>query len=844
MVLTALDLWVAGILPPPDRSPFDNGSPRFQYIVRRQVDALGPAVRSRLNPFAGRTSADDAIRKEWPKVRADLEAGIPSVIRLKRGPYPDNREQSHWALVIRAVERPGEIRLGIYDVNWPNRDDVELVIDLAGGVGAITQTTGEPTLVFVRQSYTPGSAGPFRDDREVARERSEVESPGDREAPPGDSESPPRDSEVPGRNGPALGPVPRIVRDYWTTRDELGYQLYADALVSLITHADTVPPLTIGIRAPWGAGKTSLMRMVRENLDPDPPSLAGESNPNAVKSTPNNEQPVTVRKTLDVLRNPPEKAQKPSSLQDQSEPLASTWRPTVWFNPWMYQSAGQVWAGLGSAVIKQVTERMTPIQREEFWLALNRRRVDPDAVRRKIYRDLFERVGPNLVVGVVAGGAAIVTGILAAVALSQSAPNAPGLTFGAIAAAAAAAASAANAIWKRRNWLEERVAGTYDVIVRQPDYEGNVGALQLLERDMVDVLELVATAQRPLVIFVDDVDRCSSRVVTEVVEAVNLFLASEFQNCIFVIAMEPDMVAAHLQVAYKDLAAELNARGSSISTDQLGWNFLDKVVQLPLTLPHPESDRVPLFVAAAFGPLDGASLPSTAAPGLPAVASSGTEPEEIARLASQALGAKPTGSVSELLEVARSVVQEAHPEDHPDLQAAMVREVTATASDKRFSDKDPEVLQLIQQWAERLWADNPREIKRFMNLYRFYAFLKVRREVAGLPVPSDDQLAKLAVISIKWPRLAGAFGRPVGATDSRRILDALEAELNAPTPEPTPPPQPSASESDGQDATPPDESPSDSAVPGWIWKDLAALPEVQALLRVEPTLSSGTAGFV
>src|SRR2546423_7588021 len=64
-------------------------------------------------------------------------------------------------------------------------------------------------------------------------------------------------------------PEPRITRDFWTTQDALGYEPYAQPIAAFIRHRDTRPPLTIGIAAAWGAGKTSVMRMVREELDPD-----------------------------------------------------------------------------------------------------------------------------------------------------------------------------------------------------------------------------------------------------------------------------------------------------------------------------------------------------------------------------------------------------------------------------------------------------------------------------------------------------------------------------------------------------------------------------------------------
>jgi hypothetical protein len=61
--------------------------------------------------------------------------------------------------------------------------------------------------------------------------------------------------------------TPKIVTDIWNREDQLGYAAYARALGALITHHETMPPLTIGIKAPWGAGKTSLMRMVQALLD-------------------------------------------------------------------------------------------------------------------------------------------------------------------------------------------------------------------------------------------------------------------------------------------------------------------------------------------------------------------------------------------------------------------------------------------------------------------------------------------------------------------------------------------------------------------------------------------------
>ncbi|MGZ4232395.1 MAG: P-loop NTPase fold protein, partial [Solirubrobacteraceae bacterium] len=141
--------------------------------------------------------------------------------------------------------------------------------------------------------------------------------------------------------------------------------------------------MTIGIKAPWGAGKTSLMRMIRARLDPHPDSTL---------------HPVDEVKPIsnkDVLRATRESRQERTVVVgDLEASSASDRRATVWFNAWMYQSAEQVWAGLADAIISQLTARMPRRERERFWAQLNLRRIDGSVVRRRIYLALIEKLLP------------------------------------------------------------------------------------------------------------------------------------------------------------------------------------------------------------------------------------------------------------------------------------------------------------------------------------------------------------------------------------------------------------------------------------------------------------------
>ena len=53
--------------------------------------------------------------------------------------------------------------------------------------------------------------------------------------------------------------------DYYTLTDHLKFEDFRPTLGDIILHADT--PLTIGVFGPWGSGKTSLLRMLRQDVE-------------------------------------------------------------------------------------------------------------------------------------------------------------------------------------------------------------------------------------------------------------------------------------------------------------------------------------------------------------------------------------------------------------------------------------------------------------------------------------------------------------------------------------------------------------------------------------------------
>ncbi len=57
----------------------------------------------------------------------------------------------------------------------------------------------------------------------------------------------------------------QYLSDLATEVDLLDFEAFRDALQEVVETADT--PLTVGVFGPWGSGKTSLMRMVRKQVE-------------------------------------------------------------------------------------------------------------------------------------------------------------------------------------------------------------------------------------------------------------------------------------------------------------------------------------------------------------------------------------------------------------------------------------------------------------------------------------------------------------------------------------------------------------------------------------------------
>ena len=191
MALTTRDLFEAGVPVPDDAGPPDNGSPRFRALVRRQVEsldwfrvplryldlqALRPDPPTGIAAFLRREPPRvDAVLREWPRIRGEIDAGHLAVVGLIRatGSSPWVLTRNHQVLAYAYEDTGAGIAIRVYDPNHPARDDVTLEARVATPESvpgapwrdriSLRQSTGEPLLGFFRQPYpAPGSVRAWR----------------------------------------------------------------------------------------------------------------------------------------------------------------------------------------------------------------------------------------------------------------------------------------------------------------------------------------------------------------------------------------------------------------------------------------------------------------------------------------------------------------------------------------------------------------------------------------------------------------------------------------------------------------------------------------------------------
>ena len=356
----------------------------------------------------------------------------------------------------------------------------------------------------------------------------------------------------------------------------------------------------------------------------------------------------------------------------------------VSFNAWEYSATDAIWPALVRKIVRELDQLHSWPWRKRVWTRLRWN-------LRREWRSLRTKV----VTCVLALGCATAfvvgdSGVIAAVVTGVTALGLGGLVK-----------AANDPIGK---WITRLFADS--------DYGGQIQLMEDVKHDL-DVLErrLHGTdssgADRVvgrILVVIDDLDRCEPAKAVEVLQAVNLLL--NFSSFIVCLGIDARIVTAAIEKHYEGL---LGAAGAS------GYEYLDKIVQIPFRIPDPSPSEIGVFLRGHLGPVQSSETGST-------TTTSG-EPAWSGRAATNGRGP-------------RTPVRVVRAATHID----------PVDSDVPFTSDEQQAFELFADYLR----PNPRHLKRLINLYRLIRTLgSAEREPLVLERPAA--VLRWLIMWSQWP---------------------------------------------------------------------------------------------
>lgn len=337
--------------------------------------------------------------------------------------------------------------------------------------------------------------------------------------------------------------------------DRLGFAPFVRGLSAYLRNAATQPPLTLAITGDWGAGKSSLMNLLRADLD--------------------------------------ERGLR-----------------TVWFNAWHHQQEAQILVPLLAAIQEEAPPRVFSRQMElAVWFRLR-------LLARRLLAQWPLAVAATVVLAVAAGALSVI-GPISPGQIAQwwkadekdTLESLLGLAgggslIGTVGGLLLFGWRALKAFGVEPASLLATQSGTSRPADR--------GAQSVFRREFAEQFEQVTAALRPyrLVIFIDDLDRCEPAKVFQILEAINYLVSSG--ECIMVLGMSEERVRDAVALGFRDLPAdfgeswkagqesgELSAAAKWERQRTVARQYLEKLIQVQVRVPRLRPESAAQLVAAA-----------------------------------------------------------------------------------------------------------------------------------------------------------------------------------------------------------------------------------------------------
>ena len=313
--------------------------------------------------------------------------------------------------------------------------------------------------------------------------------------------------------------------------DSFGFRAYATALAELIDNPKTATPLTIAISAPWGAGKTSLGRLLESRL----------------------------------LQRARERRARPHAI--------------VWFNAWKHDDADHLGAAFAADVARQLGHQ------RPFWWKVMAPLPSPflrpgSRWKRRLLAAAALLIAVVLVVAFVKGVRDLFGSSTSKQLSDLHGRAGPALTS--IAVVLAVAYVLYGHVF--------RIARAVVDYVGDPRGEAAKGSMDDVSDQLGRIVRQATSGRgspRRAVIFVDDLERCKPERAIEVCEVATQLLAHP--NVVIVILADMAAIATYAGLKYANSEHPGDGDAARRAYGQL---YLQKLVQIEFTLPPTSPDEL------------------------------------------------------------------------------------------------------------------------------------------------------------------------------------------------------------------------------------------------------------
>jgi len=281
---------------------------------------------------------------------------------------------------------------------------------------------------------------------------------------------------------------------------------------------------------------------------------------------------------------PPPTSPQPSTSQFQ----------VIWFDAWKYAQEEELWATLLQRLLTEIKVNAEGSRRIRIKWELWKRSIQWNSGFFDVAKKLLPTVG-RILASLVVGGIAFWISRMLWPANSQTQ-----VTHAASTAAGLLSSAGVLAAWLRTNVESPLADVDFGKYRKKASYRDHLTFLTEFGEELKTILTIARNVSNPVVLMLDDLDRCLPEQAVSVLEAIKLFVGDE-APVVFVVGADREFVERAVDVMYASLKDkdDPNLRRKERFAD-LGREYLEKIVQLPFNLPPIDLARIDTFIDERF----------------------------------------------------------------------------------------------------------------------------------------------------------------------------------------------------------------------------------------------------